>query len=61
MARKTAFVNDVILKTLNQHQQLVSPEVKKATSLDDEVSEGFKDSKDSNQFICNNQYIILRY
>ena len=39
MARKTAFVNDVILKTLNQHQQLVSPEVKKATSLDDEVSE----------------------
>ena len=39
MARKTAFVNEVILKTLNQHQQLVSPEVKKATSLDDEVTE----------------------
>ena len=39
MARKTVFVNKMILKTLNQHQQTVPPAVQKAASLDDEVGE----------------------
>ena len=39
MARKTAFVNEMILKTLNQHQQTVPPTVQKAVTLDDEVGE----------------------
>ena len=39
MARKTAFVNEMILKTLNQHQQTVPPAVQKAATLDDEVGE----------------------
>ena len=39
MARKTAFVNEMILKTLNQHQQTVPQTVQKAATLDDEVSE----------------------
>ena len=39
MARKTAFVNEMILKTLNQHQQTVPPTVQKAATLDDEVGE----------------------
>ena len=39
MARKTAFVNEMILKTLNQHQRIVPPTVQKAATLDDEVGE----------------------
>ena len=39
MARKAAFVNEMILKTLNQHQQTVPPTVQKAATLDDEVDE----------------------
>ena len=39
MARKTAFVKERILKTLNQHQQTVPPTVQKAATLDDEVGE----------------------
>ena len=39
MARKTAFVNEMILKTLNQHQQNVPPAVKKEATLDDDVGE----------------------
>lgn len=38
MARKTAFVNEMILKTLNQHQQTVPPTVKTAASLDEEIN-----------------------
>ena len=41
MARRTAFVNEIILKTLNQHQQTVLPTVQKAATLDDEVGEIF--------------------
>ena len=37
MARKTAYVNEMILKTLNQHQQTVPPTVQNAATLDDEV------------------------
>ena len=37
MARKTVFVNEMILKTLNQHQQTVPPTAQKAATLDDEV------------------------
>ena len=32
MAMKTAFVNEMILKTLKQHQQTVPPAVQKAAS-----------------------------
>ena len=39
MARKTAFINEMILKTLNQHQQTVPPTVQKAATLDDEVGQ----------------------
>ena len=39
MVRKTAFVNEMILKTLNQHQQTVPPAVQKTATLDDEVGE----------------------
>ena len=42
MSRKVAFVNDMILKTRNQHQQTVSPNVKKAANLDDDISEVLK-------------------
>ena len=35
MARKTAFVNEMILKTPNQHQQTVPPAVQKAATLDE--------------------------
>ena len=34
MARKTAFVNEMILKTLNQHQPTVPPTVQKAATLE---------------------------
>ena len=37
MSRKTAFVNKMILQTLNQHQQTVPPAVQKAATLDYEV------------------------
>ena len=37
MATKTAYVNEMIIKTLNQNQQTVPPAVQKAGSLDDEV------------------------
>ena len=39
MARKTAFINEMILKILNQHQQTVPRAVQKAATLDDEVGE----------------------
>ena len=39
MARKTTFVNKMILKTLNQHQQTVPSAVQKVATLDDEVGE----------------------
>ena len=39
MARKTAFVNEIILKTRNQHQQTVPPAVQKAATFDDEVGD----------------------
>ena len=39
MVRMTAFVNEMILKTLNQHQQTVPPAVQKTATLDDEVGE----------------------
>ena len=39
MDRKTAFVNEIFLKALNQHQQPVPPAVQKAATLDDEVGE----------------------
>ena len=39
MARKTAFVHEMILKTLNQHQQTITPAVQKAATLDYEVGE----------------------
>ena len=39
MARKTAFLNEMILKTLNQHEQKVPPAIQKAATLDDEVGE----------------------
>ena len=39
MARKTAFVNEIILKTLNQHPQTVPHAVQKAATLDDEVGD----------------------
>ena len=39
MDRKTVFVNEMILKTLNHHQQTVPPAVQKAATLDDEVGE----------------------
>ena len=39
MAQKTAFVYEMILKTLNQHQQTVPPTVEKAATLDDELGE----------------------
>ena len=35
------FVNEMILKTLNQHQQTVPPAVQKAATLDDEVDAFF--------------------
>jgi len=38
MARKSAFVNDMILQSLNQEQQTVSPVVKVVAKLDDEIS-----------------------
>ena len=37
MARKTAFVNEMIFKTLNQHQQTVPQAVQNTATLDDEV------------------------
>lgn len=37
MSRKTAFVNDMILKTLNQHQQTVPPNIKEAATLDGDI------------------------
>ena len=39
MPRKTAFVNKMILKTLNQHQQTVPLAVQKAATSDDEMGE----------------------
>ena len=42
MARKTAFVNEMILKTLNQQQKIFTPAVQKAAILDDEVGEIFE-------------------
>ena len=39
MSRKPAFANEMILKTLNQHQQTVPPVVQRAATLDDEVGE----------------------
>ena len=39
MGRKTAFVKEMILKTLNQHQQTDPPTVQKAVTLDDKVGE----------------------
>ena len=39
MTRKTAFVSEMILKTLNQHQQAVPPAVHKEATLDYEVDE----------------------
>ena len=39
MTRKTAFVDVMILKTLNQHQQVIPPAVQKEASLDDEMSD----------------------
>ena len=37
MARKTAFVNEMILQTLKQNQQTVSPVVKTLTTLDEKI------------------------
>ena len=45
MSRKTAFVNEMILKTLNQHQQTVPPTVQMAATLDAEVGEIFNIKK----------------
>lgn len=42
MARKTAFVNEMILKTLNQHQQTVPPNIKEAATLDEEIGNVLK-------------------
>ena len=39
MARKSAFVNDMILQSLNQKQQTVPPVIKVAAKLDDEITE----------------------
>ena len=39
MSRKTAFINEMLLKLLKQHQQTVPPAVQKAATLDDEVGE----------------------
>ena len=39
MARKTAFVNEMILKTLKQHPQTVPPAVHKTVCLDDKMGE----------------------
>ena len=39
MARKTAFVNDMILQTLKQHQQVVPSIVKTITKLDDKIKD----------------------
>ena len=39
MARKTAFVNELILKSRNQHQQTVPRDVQKAATFDVEVVE----------------------
>jgi len=45
MARKTAFVNDMILQSLKQNQQTVSPIVKSLTILDDEMKEILENTK----------------
>ncbi len=45
MARKAAFVNDMILQTLNQGQQVTSPVVKVVAKLDDEISDLLKNNK----------------
>ena len=57
MSRNVAFVNDMILKTLNQHQQTVSPDVKKAANLDDDISEVLK-RRDVN--MLRKLYILLK-
>ena len=41
MARKTAFIYEMILKTLNQNQQTVPPAIQKVATLDDKVGEIF--------------------
>ena len=45
MARKTAYVSEMILRTLNQHHQTVPSAVHKATTLDDEVGGGILNRK----------------
>ena len=39
MIRKTAFINELILRTLNRHYQTLSRAEQKSTILDDEVGE----------------------
>ena len=45
MARKSAFVNEMILQSLQQDQQTVSPIVKVVTKLDDEIATILNDKK----------------
>ena len=45
MARKTAFVNDMILQSLKQNQQVVSPILKTITKLDDKIKEILEDNR----------------
>ena len=49
MARKIAFLNEMILKTLIQHQQTVPPAVQKAAALDDEVGDVLNRKKNINE------------
>ena len=44
MARKTAFVNEMILQSLKQNQQVVSPILKTVTKLDDKIKEVLDDN-----------------
>ena len=44
MARKTAFVNEMILQSLKQNQQVVSPILKTMTKLDDKIKEVLDDN-----------------
>ena len=51
MGRKTAFVNEMILKTLNEQQQTFPSAVQNATILDDVVGEilNIKNVKDDDK------------
>ena len=49
MSRKTAFVNDMVLQSLKQNQQVVSPIVKTITKIDDKIKD-ILDNKEMDEY-----------